>query len=549
MIPAAFPRSVAIALLRFAIWIAPHDSHDWGHAMLNELNHVEGNWSALIWSLGGAGVLAKHAVLAFIFPGTHRRTVTTASELFDKEGPMRKTTVAAICACVVASLLFFLLPVFRQAFRVSLAQWHDVLHVGLTLGYLDSDPELDALTKKAEQNHDAEALAFVAVRARNQAESARLADEAVHLDPKLTWIYAVVAVSWPSLPEIDRWVLALEAWDPQNALPHFIVAEKIDIDQVIREKIPHHVDEQPASWQNAMAAAFQSSKLDNYLGRLKDLDRRVFLRYHLDDPFQVSGEDGWYGLPTYASADSSSYAKSLLESGQTLEVRNDRKGAFEKYLAVARFGQMMSPAGGFFLRRELQEAYKRLEALSQGEGNQAAASFYAAVANQADRAHYEALNSLRNRVTGSGVSHWNASLVKTSGLANLVCCGILLTCMLGVIVRGRTLRPSALYPSSLTLGLGFGAAAGALVSSSVLFVSYRPYSEILQRFIHSGDDDGLSELASFLADAQLPLGTQNFLGSWNVVFYFWSAVTVLCVLVVLIAVVRHFQTRPRATAA
>src|ERR1700723_1445773 len=64
MISAAFPRSVAIALLRFAIRIAPHDTHDWGHGMLSELNHVEGNWSALLWSLGGAGVLAKHAMLA-----------------------------------------------------------------------------------------------------------------------------------------------------------------------------------------------------------------------------------------------------------------------------------------------------------------------------------------------------------------------------------------------------------------------------------------------------------------------------------------------------
>jgi len=80
MIPAA-PRTVAIALLRFAIWIAPHDTNDWGHAMLNELNHVEGNWSALIWSLGGAGVLAKHAIVALILPGSHRRTLPTPHQL------------------------------------------------------------------------------------------------------------------------------------------------------------------------------------------------------------------------------------------------------------------------------------------------------------------------------------------------------------------------------------------------------------------------------------------------------------------------------------
>ena len=145
MTPPAFSRSVAIALLRFAIWIAPHDTNDWGRGMLSELNHVEGNWSALIWSIGGAGVLAKHAIVAMVFPGSHRRTVSTASELFEKEIPMRKTALAVIASCIVASLLFFLAPTFRQAFQVSLAQWNDVLHVNYDIdGYDTPAPELDS---------------------------------------------------------------------------------------------------------------------------------------------------------------------------------------------------------------------------------------------------------------------------------------------------------------------------------------------------------------------------------------------------------------------
>ena len=135
MIPVEFPRRLATLFLRFAIWIAPHDTHDWGHGMLSELNHVEGNWSAFLWSLGGAGVLAKHAILAVILPGSHRPSVSSASEIFAKELPMRKTTLAVIASCVVASLLLFLAPVFRQAFRVSLAQWHDVFHAKLSFGY------------------------------------------------------------------------------------------------------------------------------------------------------------------------------------------------------------------------------------------------------------------------------------------------------------------------------------------------------------------------------------------------------------------------------
>ncbi len=164
MIPADFPRSLAVLLLRFAIWIAPHDTLDWGHGMLSELHHVEGNWSALFWAVGGAGVLAKHAMLALILPGSHRRTVSSASEIFAKELPMRKATLTAIGACIAASLLFFLAPVFRQAFQVSLPQWRRrCMLISAGLGAKDSRVARDR-QRRAEQNHDAEGLAFVAVR-------------------------------------------------------------------------------------------------------------------------------------------------------------------------------------------------------------------------------------------------------------------------------------------------------------------------------------------------------------------------------------------------
>ena len=534
--------------MRFAIWIAPHDILDWGRGMHSELNHVQGNWAALIWAVGAAGVVAKHALLSVILPGSHRRTISSASELFAKEDPMRKTTLAAIGACTVASLLFFLAPIFRQAFHVSLAQWHNVIHVQSVFDAQgpDPDPELEALAREAEKNHDADALAFVATRTTNQPESARLAEEAVHLDPKLTWIYAVVAVQYPSLPEINQWVPLLQQLDPQNALPKFIVAEKIDIEEIDRKQIARRVEEKPALWKNAMAAAFQSPKLDNYLAKLVELDRRVLLRYHVDDPFQTLGDDRWYGLPSYAAADSSFYANSLLESGRTLEARGDRKGAFEKYLSVARFGQMLGPAGGFFLRRELQEIYKRLGAISQEDGNDAEAAFYTSLAAQIDRAQHAEFISLRNRSTGSDVSRWNAFLVKASGLVILFSGGLLLTCALAVIVRGQSFRLSALRPSRRTLVIGLCGAIGALIASAVLYVSYRPYAEIIQRFIRDGDGTSLGELSSFLGTTQLPLGAQGFLDVSEFVFYFWFGVVFLCILALLVAVLRRFQHRPRA---
>jgi hypothetical protein len=554
MIPAAAPRSVAIALLRFAIWIAPHDTHDWGRGMLSELNHVEGNWSALIWSIGGAGVLAKHAVLAFIFPGTHRRTLSTASELFAKELPMRKTALAVIASCVVASLLFFLAPVFRQAFQVSLAQWHNVFDVEQSFGYPRPDPELDALAKKAEQNHDAEALAFIAVRYPNAIQRARFADEAVRLDPNLTWLYAVAGTAYLSPSEIDRRVSLLKQWDPGNALPHLFAAQKIGATVTYSKEFPLGKLEQNPAWEKEMDAAFQSPKLESYLDRQKQLDHRVLSRYRIDDPFQAASGEDWYGFPNYGVWDCALYAQSLLESGKSLESRGDRKAAFEKYWSAARFGQMMGDGDGFtfVMRKDMKEAYTRLGALSQMEGNNGAAAFYASLANQFDKAADKQRLLLRNSFQGSDVSHWNAFLVRLSGLLMLTCALLLLLCAIGIVVRSRSFRLSSLHPSRLTLALGLGAAVGSLLSSAVLFVSYWPYSELLQRFLSKGDDSGMFELSAFLSDAQHPLGSRFSLGTWVVsssmtVFYFWFAVTILCVLALAIAIFRHFQTRPRAS--
>jgi hypothetical protein len=145
-------------------------------------------------------------------------------------------------------------------------------------------------------------------------------------------------------------------------------------------------------------------------------------------------------------------------------------------------------------------------------------------------------------------------MLRLSGLLMLSCAVLLLLCVLGVAVRSRSLSLSSLHPSRLTLALGFVAAVGSLLSSAVLFVTYWPYSELLQRFLSKGDDAGLPELSAFLRDTQLPLGSQFhlgpgswYVGSWNAVFYFWFAVSILCALALAIAIFRHYQTRPRAS--
>jgi hypothetical protein len=544
MMPVAYPHRIAALLLRFAIWIGPPETLDWGHAMLAELRHVQGNRAALLWSLGSTGVIAKHALLSLIFPSRNRPTIPSGGDLFSKEGPLRRPALAITAACVIASLLLFVAPVFRQAFRVSLLPWQIVFKTD----YRRPSPELQSIVKKAEQDRDVEALAFVAFRHPQSSESARLADEAVRLDPNLIWVYAIVAVKGSSLPEIDRWVPALERFDPQNALPYLITAEKIDVDQVLRDSVPHRAQDEPPAWQSAMAAAFESAKLDTYSSQRKALDRRVLIRYHVGDPALIA-EDAWfYDLPSFGVSDAYTYAELVLASAQVLESQGDTKAASEKYLAVAHFGKLLSPDFSAWFCEQTQQAYARLAALAAKSSRPEEAAFYAFLADSERQTEAHESPSRYRRSRGNQVARWDADLARRSGAVMLLSGALLLATLFAVFLRSRSLRLSLLRPGRLAIALGVSSSAGFFVSSVVLRFSYQPYAEILQHFIRYGDETGLTNLYDFLGHAYAPIGSGWLTPRQDYSSYFWFAVIVSCVLALLVAVLRYFQARPRGNA-
>ena len=545
--PKTYLRRFAILLLRAAIRIAPHDTLDWGNAMLNELSCMEGDWAALWWAMGGARVLTKHALLSIIIPGNHPRTVSGPGALFAKENPMRKATLSVIAACA-ASFLFLLAPTFRQGFAVSQMQWHAMTTHSWPP---PTSAALKSLALRAEKTHDADALAFVAMRTSNQTESTRLADEAVQLDPKLVWVYATVA---PKPSETEDWIRKLEQWDPQNALPHFIEAENIDIAQALIGKVPQNTSDENPAWQNTMAAAFHSAKLDDYHDQLKALDRRVVAQYDFGDPYEVLDGECNPCWPSYLSSDASRYAKSMLESGEALEAHGDRKGALKKYLAVARFGQMMTPDGDFLMdrifslvvNRPLKENYQRLASLYQKQGENEQAELYALLARKAAQSEGDYRILARQEAAGDAVTRWNASLVEVSGLLMPFSAGLLLIWALAVIAKNKSLRLTALRASSGTPALGLSSAIGLLLSSAILYVSYRPYAEIFQQFIRTGNDRRIPEFGEFLDYTQTPLGAHGLWNQADFVFYFWLRVSALCVLALLFVVIRHLAHHHRA---
>ncbi|HXN51219.1 MAG TPA: hypothetical protein VN943_04720 [Candidatus Acidoferrum sp.] len=542
MIPHALPRRVAAFLLQSAISIAPRDTLDWAHAMLAELRHVQGNWAALLWSLGSAGVLAKHALRSLIFPSRNRPTVLSGGDLFSKDGPMRRPALAITAACLIASLLFFVAPVFRQAFRVSLFPWQFLFKTD----YSRLSPELQSIMKKAEQDNDAEALAFVAFRHPQSSESARLADEAVRLDPNLVWVYAIVPVRASSLP--DRWVSTLERFDPQNALPHLIAAKKIDIDQVVRGNVPHRAEDNPPAWQSAMAAAFKSAKLDTYFSQRKALDCRVLLRYHVGDPDLIADNAWFYGLPSYSLSDAYRYAEVILASAQVLEAQGHTKAASEKYLSIARFGQLLSPDVRAWFCERTQQAYTRLAILAAKSSRPEEAAFYAVLADPKRQTEAQESSFSHRGFRSNQVARWDADLARRSGAVMLLSGALLVATLFAVFLRSRSLRLRSLRPGRLAIALGVSSSAAFLVSSLVLRLSYQPYAEIWQHFIRYGDETGLTNLRDFFARAYAPIGSGWLTPEQDYLSYFWFAVIVLCALALLVAVLRYFQSRPRANA-
>lgn len=539
MIPPALPRRVAAFILQSAISIAPRDTLDWGHAMLAELRHVQGNWAALLWSLGSAGVLAKHALLSLIFPSRNRPTIPSGGDIFAKEGPMRRPALALTAACVIASFLFFVAPVFRQAFRVSLLQWQIFFKTDYDL----LSPELQSIVKKAEQDHDADALAFVASRHPQSSERVRLADEAVRLDPNLIWIYAFVPRRAPLLTEK---ISTLERFDPQNAVPHLIAAEKIDIDQALRDNAPHQAEDKPPAWQSAMAAAFKSAKLDTYSGQRKALDRRVLLRYHVGDPALIAEDSWFYGPPNVW--DAHEYAELVLASAQVLEAQGDTKAASEKYLAIAHFGQLLGLDASDWLHEPTKQAYTRLAALAAKSSRPSEAAFYAFLADPERQTEAQKSSSRYRGFRSNQVARWDADLARRSGAVMLLSSALLFATVFAVFLRSRSLRLNSLRPGQLAIALGVSSSATFFVSSVVLRLSYQPYAEICQRFIRDGDETGLTNLSDFLGDAHAPIGSGWLTQGQDYLSYFWFAVIALCALALLVAVLRYFQGRPRANA-
>jgi hypothetical protein len=59
-------RGVARRVLHFVVRLAPPGTRSWGEAMIGEMDHIDDDWDALLWALGGTLALCRCSLIEYL---------------------------------------------------------------------------------------------------------------------------------------------------------------------------------------------------------------------------------------------------------------------------------------------------------------------------------------------------------------------------------------------------------------------------------------------------------------------------------------------------
>jgi hypothetical protein len=318
--------------------------------MLAELETIDKPGEALEWSLGCVGVVLRQAVPDVL---SAVRSAGAGLWNFGKESgfPMRSAIIAAAAAVGIA-LLFFAAPSFRQGMRIT-ASTSPLLEPG---AYEYRAATLDRLRAQAERNGDAGMLAFVALHDPRPQIAAQAADQAIAIDPQLTWVYYVLSRPDRRSPHASRMVAALQRWDPSNAVVYLAEAEQI---RPQGSSLTVSMTGNPA-WMAAMERAFSASRYHSYANQHFELEKEIMFRRHAGDPLQFALAMFAHPVPNLWGIHTFSQHR-LATASSTKDTAQLRH--------VVDFNERMLSAGSvselerIFASRETQRAYETLEPL------------------------------------------------------------------------------------------------------------------------------------------------------------------------------------------
>jgi len=362
---------------------------------------------------------------------------------------MRRTRFMSLVFLVLA-VAFFFVPEFRQALQapvvgLSLAagSW-DVLE---RAGRLPQE-QIEAAAREGEEKRDARKLAFAALKLAKFEDRARRADQVVALDPQYTWIYFTLLMSERKAPQAEEWARKLKAWDPENAVPYLLEAERINE----AKDLSRHVTLTPqaaealaaeSEWRRAMEKGFAAPRFDGYIGRRFDFERAMFRELGLAQPTRVVFSLATYpivnllNLRQYSNLLILRDAKNAEDAGRPAE-------AADICWKVAHFGERMELGARATIEKliaySLQlQAYQKLQTLLRRMNR----------VNEAAMVEFRTQDLRRQLAIGKGDDPISQSSNYNWAALNLAICGVLVTvfgavtvfCVLYVNAK-RWIRPA-----------------------------------------------------------------------------------------------------------
>ncbi len=408
--------------------------------------------------------------------------------------------------------------------------------------YTSQAAKIHHLLAEANRNHDPQLLALIAlVTWDDNNERMREANEAVRLDPSLTWIYSKIRLTEQPCcmlhPLDDQGVAALLKWDPQNAFPRLLAAE------VVFERtekawadgglhgtyldVENQVEHDP-KWLAAMDFAFQAPKYDSYSAGLFSLYRAVAARYGINEP-EFASEVIRHNWDWDGSRQATMYDRWLLQQGGAAERAGRLDEAASLYWKPVLFAERVQGQDrrdGMLLNWNLanvqENSYDKLQPLLEkmGRNDEAALIGYNLEGLHAKiqerNWHYSGRwNWIRNGWTGFLMRFLTGAILLLGTLFVVALAALYFRRRASIESRGRILAFFSLAVDACPVFL--------LIGSATLYATYRPIALVYERYMSApyAVSDFTDLQISLEAPYAMPEGLANFSRDYLNAYHYW----------------------------
>jgi hypothetical protein len=551
-----FAHHVAERVLQVFTRNLPPDLQPWGDAMLAEIPAVKGSLASLTWALGASLFLGRTLAVRWFsekwFSGKRFSGKGLHQALLDDQrsgSPFQK--IALLAAALSFAML--LSPTFRQAITTGMTAWSTFDRPG-------DPPDVQRAAALAQKQQNAHLMAAVALHLRDQKQSSQLAENAVKLDPRLTWIWYPLIERFVPEGDAGRRLLTektqlLTAWDATNAISWILDAHRIRIQQGgnVAAVMPPVMLVQGdflrlTKWRTNMEHAFAAPRFDDYFEQRMELERELEMQLGVSNPFVAV--DTMEHLPLAPLEELRLFANIKLSEGDRAMEQGHLDQALALYREPQRFAVNMRARTTGLIQKfytdglQSDAEVKLASALKRAGRDSAAEELLQQVAlRKSERPDFSKQKDFWASVYGP-VAKTGIIVSIASALAVFTLAVVLLACGYFFTVRWTGVRSVPATDRRVVAIIRYSQLV-LLAACLTLYWAYRPYREIYSRFLNgSSPSPGSDGLRNFWQFRYLPNLVISALGGSDLIkVWAWSACIALLGIPIAIIFWRSFSPR------